>query len=162
MLGGGFSVPGEKLADPALQRLRDAAEGVGAPSLRIDIVKPSGADQGVHRRGAGAAAVGTSEQPGPSCETERPERPLVGGVGQADAAAVQDEGGDNPALEHVVDRSGHRDVARERLTLASHPDFRLDEERRAQLAAHPEAALRALAIGLGLDAEQGVDPLDRR
>jgi len=56
-------VPGEVFVEPALRRLGDAAEHIGEPGLRIDIVELGGADQRVNRRRAHAAAVGTAEQP---------------------------------------------------------------------------------------------------
>ena len=43
-------VPGEEFVEPALRRLRDPAEDIGEPGLRIDIVELGGADEGVHRR----------------------------------------------------------------------------------------------------------------
>ena len=41
----------------------DAGEHVGEPGLRGDVIELGGGDQGVHRRGALAAAVGAGEQP---------------------------------------------------------------------------------------------------
>ena len=42
----------------------DAGEHVGKPGLRIDVVELGRGDQGVHRRGTLAAAIGAREQPG--------------------------------------------------------------------------------------------------
>jgi len=39
----------------------DAAQHVGQPGLRIDVVELGGGDQGVHRRGPLATAIGTGE-----------------------------------------------------------------------------------------------------
>jgi hypothetical protein len=41
----------------------DPAQDVGEPSLRIEVVEFRRADQGVHRRGALATAIGADEQP---------------------------------------------------------------------------------------------------
>ena len=43
--------------------IRDPAEDIGEPGLRIDVVELGGADEGVHRRRAHAAAVRAAEQP---------------------------------------------------------------------------------------------------
>ena len=56
-------VPGEEFFEPGLRRLRDPAEDIGEPGLRIDVVELGGADEGVHRRGPHAAAVRAGEQP---------------------------------------------------------------------------------------------------
>ena len=56
-------VPGKEFFEPGLRRLGDPAEHVGEPSLRIDVVELGGADEGVHRRRAHAAAVRAGEQP---------------------------------------------------------------------------------------------------
>ena len=37
-------VPGEEFVEPALRRLRDPAEDIGEPGLRIDVVELGGAD----------------------------------------------------------------------------------------------------------------------
>ena len=59
----GLPVPGEELVQPGLRLLCDAGEDVGEPGLGIDVVELRGADQGVHRRRALAAAIGAREQP---------------------------------------------------------------------------------------------------
>ena len=48
---------------PRVRRLGDAGKHIGEPSLRVDVVELGGGDEGVHRRGALAAAVGAAEQP---------------------------------------------------------------------------------------------------
>ena len=50
----------------------DSAQYVGEPGLRVDAVELGGGDQGVDRCGALATAVGTSEQPRPTPECNRP------------------------------------------------------------------------------------------
>ena len=54
-------MPGEKLVKPRGRMIGDAAQHVGKPSLRVDVVELSRGDQGVHRSGALAAAVGAGE-----------------------------------------------------------------------------------------------------
>ena len=51
-------VPGEEFVEPALRRLGDAAEHIGEPGLRIDIVELGGADERVHRRRTGGFLEG--------------------------------------------------------------------------------------------------------
>ena len=41
----------------------DAAQDIGEPGLRIDAVELGGGNEGIHRRRALAAAIGTGEQP---------------------------------------------------------------------------------------------------
>jgi len=50
----------------------DPAQDVGEPSLRIEVVELRRADQGVHRRGALATAIGAGEQPSLAPEGNRP------------------------------------------------------------------------------------------
>ena len=88
--------------EPALRRLRDAAEHIGEPGLRIDVVELGGADQRVHRRGPHAAAVRAGEQPTASSEGNPPKRPVSGVIPETDAAVVDEAGEHLPAPEHVV------------------------------------------------------------
>ena len=60
---GGVPVPGQQLVHPGVWQLGDAGKHIGEPSLRVDVVELGGGDEGVHRRGALAAAVGAGEQP---------------------------------------------------------------------------------------------------
>ena len=56
-------VPGQEFGgEPALRCVGDASEHFGKPGLRIDIVKPGGADLAVHEGGALGAAIGPGEQ----------------------------------------------------------------------------------------------------
>ena len=56
---------------PGVWQRRDAPEVIGEPGLRVDVVELGGADEGVHRRGALAAAVRTGEQPRASAQGDR-------------------------------------------------------------------------------------------
>ena len=46
----------------------DASQDIGEPGTWVDIIEFGGGDQGVDRRSALAAAVGTGEQPGFSAD----------------------------------------------------------------------------------------------
>ena len=65
----GFPVPGQEFVHPGVRQLGDATEDIGEPSLRVDVVELSSDDEGVHRRGPLAAAVGAAEQPRPSSQS---------------------------------------------------------------------------------------------
>jgi hypothetical protein len=70
----------------------DPAQDVGEPSLRIEVVEFRRADQGVHRRGALATAIGAGEQPSLAPEGDTAQCPLGGIVGQADTAVAEKAG----------------------------------------------------------------------
>ena len=55
----------------------DAAQDVGEPSLRVDAIELGGADQGVDRRRALAATIGTREQPRLPAEGNTAQRALA-------------------------------------------------------------------------------------
>jgi hypothetical protein len=57
--GGSFPVPGEQLVEPRGGVVGDAAQQVGEPGLRIDVVEFCRADQRVDRRGT-LAAIGAA------------------------------------------------------------------------------------------------------
>ena len=78
LVAGGLAVPGQQLVHPGVRQLRDAGEDIGEPGLGVDVVELGGADEGVHRRGALAAAVGAGEQPRFSAQSQGPERALSG------------------------------------------------------------------------------------
>jgi len=139
-------VPGEVFVEPALRRLGDAAEHIGEPGLRIDIVELGGADERVHRRGAGAAAVRAGEQPTASSEGDTPERPLGRVIGQADAAVVEEAGEQLPAPEHIVHGLGHRGMARQLPALGLHPVLEFGQHRRAQFLAYGKAMVGGFAV----------------
>ena len=67
----GFPVPGQEFVHTGVRQIGDAGEDIGEPGLRIDIVELGGDDEGVHRRGALAPAVGAAEQPRPSAQSDR-------------------------------------------------------------------------------------------
>ena len=135
-------VPRQQLVEPALRHVGDAGEDVGEPGLRIDVVELGGDDQRVHEGGALGAAVGAGEQPRLSAESKAAQRPFGGIVRQADAAVVEEAGEAVPALQHVVDRLGDRELARQLGPLAAHPGFELGDERRASLLASRQALRR--------------------
>ena len=61
-------MPGEKLVEPRGGMICDAGEHVGEPRLRVDVVELGRGDQGLHRGGALATAIGAGEQPRPAPE----------------------------------------------------------------------------------------------
>ena len=85
----GDPVPGEEFVEPVLRRPGDAAEHVGEPGLRVDVVELGGADERIHRRRAHAAAVGTGEQPTASSEGDRAFiLPISGGIASSTTAGT--------------------------------------------------------------------------
>ena len=74
----GFPVPGQELVHTSVRQLGDAGEDISEPSLRVDIVELGGDDEGAHRRGAHAPAVGAAEQPRPSSQSNPAERSFRG------------------------------------------------------------------------------------
>ena len=62
LVPGDFPVPMQEFAHPREPQVGDAGEDIGKPGLRVDVVELGGDDEGVHRRGALAAAVGAGEQ----------------------------------------------------------------------------------------------------
>ena len=63
LVPGGLPVPGQQLVHAGVGQLGDAGKDIGEPSLRVEVVElGGGGDEGVHRRGALAAAVGAAEQ----------------------------------------------------------------------------------------------------
>ena len=156
-----FPVPGQEFVEPALRRPGDAAEDIGEPGLRVDVVELGGADEGVHRRRPRAAAVGAGEQPRLSAQGNPSERPFGGIVREADAAVVEEAGEELPAPEHVIHGLGHEGMARQLPAFRLHPVLEVGQHRRAQLLAQGEALLGGLADDPALDVEQQVDPLHR-
>lgn len=45
-------MPGQEFMQPVQEQVGDAGEGIGEPGDRIDVVKPTGADQAEHHRSA--------------------------------------------------------------------------------------------------------------
>src|ERR1700674_5231752 len=58
LIGGFFPMPRQEFADAGGRMVGDAAEHIGEPGLRVDVVELGGGDQGVHRGGALATAIG--------------------------------------------------------------------------------------------------------
>ena len=90
----GSPVPGEQFVEPGLRRVRDAAEDIGEPGLRIDVVELGGADQRIDRRRAGAAAVRAGEQPRLPAQGDRAFiLPISGGIASSTTAGTHFLGG---------------------------------------------------------------------
>jgi hypothetical protein len=67
----------------------DAGQHVGEVVLRVAAVELGGLDQGVDRRGAVAAGVGTGEQIVLAADRDTAQRPLGGVVVEGEAAVVE-------------------------------------------------------------------------
>ena len=161
LVPGGFPVPGQEFVHTGVRQLGDAGEDIGEPSLRVDVVEFGGDDEGVHRRGALAPAVGAGEQPRPSAQSNPAQRPFRTIIGKADAAIDEEAGEAVPTLEHVVDRLRHRGVARQPGSLGTHPRLEFGHQRCAALAAHRRTSFGGLAVDLALDVEQRIDAFYR-
>ena len=83
-------MPGEQLGEPGSRVVGDAAQYVGEPGLRIDVVEFRCADESVDSRGALATAIGTGEQPRLAADCDAPQRSLGRVVGQADAPVIEE------------------------------------------------------------------------
>ena len=57
-----FPVPRKEFVEPGLRRPGDAAEGIGEPGLRIDIVELGGADEGGRVRPATSPLRGVARR----------------------------------------------------------------------------------------------------
>ena len=156
---GCLASPRKEFVELALRRPGETAEDIGEPSLRIDIVELGGADERVHRRRAGAAAVGAAEQPRLSAQSNPSGSALGSIVCEADAAVVEEAGEKVPAPEHVIHRLGHGGMARQLPVLDLHPVLEPGQHRGAQPLACGEALLGGLAVDPALNVEQYIDPL---
>ncbi len=154
-------VPGQQLVDAAGGISGNAGQHVGQPSLRIDGVEFCSDDEAVEDGGALTAAVGASEQPCLSAESQSAQSALGGIVGHADPAVVEEAGEGIPALEHVIHGAGDIGVARQLAALLAHPRFEVGDQRRGLLLANGEAPIGRQPIDGALDLEQGVDAPDR-
>ena len=85
-------MPGEQLVEPRGRVIGDAAQHVGEPGLRVDVVELGGRDQGVDGGGTLAATVRAGEQPRSAPEGNTAQGAFGGIVGQADAAVVEETG----------------------------------------------------------------------
>src|SRR5437763_8149157 len=118
-------MPGEELVEAGDRMIGDPTQDVGEPGLWVDAVELSGLDQGEHRSGALAAAVGASEQPGLAADCDPAQRPLSGIVGQADASVVENAGEGGPALQHVIHGLGGFGMTCQPSALGTHPWFKI-------------------------------------
>jgi len=78
----------------------DPAEHVGEPSLRVGVIQLGGLDQGEHRSGARAAAIGAGEQPRAAPEGNTSQGAFSGVVGQADLPVIEKLREGRPALQN--------------------------------------------------------------
>ena len=85
----------------------DAAEHIGKPGLRIDVVELRCGDEAEHEGGALPAAVRTGEEPRFSAQGYTPERAFRRVVRQADTAVIEEGGEGRPCLEHVIHGLGY-------------------------------------------------------
>ena len=99
-------IPGKKISDFVGRVIWKAAEHVGEPGLRIDVVHLAGFDQGIDGGGTMATSVRTGEGPIPSSDRHTSQRSFGGVVCKTDAAIVEEAGKRCPAVEEVVDRFG--------------------------------------------------------
>ena len=90
----------------------NARQHVSEPGAWIDIVQFGGDDQRIHASGPFATTVGTREQPCFSAQSYATQRPLSRIVRQANPSIIEEPAEGGPALQHVVDRLRHLDVAR--------------------------------------------------
>ena len=122
-----FPLPREQFVQTGSCDLRDAAEDVGEPELGIDLVEARGHDEGEHDGGPVRAAVGSSEQPGLSAQSQSAQAPFGRVVGQTNATIVDESGEAVPALQHIINRLENVGRARELVALLTQPGFQLDE-----------------------------------
>lgn len=80
----------------------DAAEDIGEPGTRIDIIQAGGDDQGIHRRRALPTAIRSGEQPGLSSNGDAPKCAFRRIVAQANSAIAEGATEALPSLQHVV------------------------------------------------------------
>ena len=153
-------VPRQEFGQSRHRQGRDAVKDVGQPSLGVDVVEFRGADQGVHDRGAHAAAIGAAEQPCFTAEGHAAQRSFGRVVAQADAAILEEAGEGGPALEHVVDRLGDLGVARQPGTLGAHPGFERCDHRGDMRLAISQPLRCRVPVDLALPGEDGVDLAD--
>jgi len=84
----------------------EEGEHIAEPSLGIDVVHATGADQAVHDGHALPATVVTAKHAAISYTSYPSEGPLGGIVGEADGAIAQKKSEAVPAASHVIDRLG--------------------------------------------------------
>ena len=79
-------IPGQQFVDPLDRMIGDAGDDIAEIGFRIEAVELGRFDEGVHRRGAFAAAVGTGEQPVFASQSQRPDGALGGVVADVEPA----------------------------------------------------------------------------
>ena len=67
-----YPIPGQQFVEFRGWMIGDAAEHVGEPSLRIDVIQLGGLDQREHRGGAASTGIGAGEQPVLAADRNRP------------------------------------------------------------------------------------------
>jgi hypothetical protein len=91
----------------------DATEHVGEVMLRVDAVKLGGLDEGVHRRGASAAGVGTGEEVILAADGDAAQRAFCGIVVDGQPAVIEAADERRPASPHVAEGGGELGFARQ-------------------------------------------------
>jgi len=76
--------------EPPLRDAGDAAEYVGEPGQRVDVVELRRHDQRGHGRSTVGTAFGTGEQPGFASQGKAAQRAFGRVVGEADPAVVDE------------------------------------------------------------------------
>ena len=94
--------------EPGDRRVGDASEHVGEPGLWIDVIELGAHDQRCHEGSAMGTTIRAGKEPRLSDESEAPQRPFGGVVGEADPAVTKEGCEAVPALQHVIDRLGDR------------------------------------------------------
>jgi len=72
--GSSLPMPWQEFVEVGCRVIGDAAEYVGEPCLRVDVIELGGADQRVHHSGTLATAVGPGEQPGFAADRNAAQR----------------------------------------------------------------------------------------
>src|SRR3954453_22184090 len=109
--------------------VRQTAQDIGEPGARIDIIEPTGLDQGVHRGSPMAALVRAGKRPVLAPDRNAADRPFGCVVRQADASVVEKARKGWPALEHVVDRLRGLILGREPSPLETQPGLQIVNKR---------------------------------
>ena len=93
-------------------QLGDASEDIGAPSLRVDVVELGSDDEGVHRRGLLAAAVGDrGAHPREAVDEHAEERAVSEADQRRDVDAVEERPGQRDSVRNQSARGWHQGTA---------------------------------------------------
>ena len=131
-----FPIPWQQFGKPALWDVGDAAEHVGEPSQRIDVIELGRHDQRGHGGSPIGATFGAGEEPGFSAKCKPSKGALGRIVREADPAIVDEADKPIPAPEYVVDRLGDRGRARQAGALLTQPCLQGGQNGCASFLAH--------------------------